>query len=429
MKTPMIDKLPRTLIVGTLPYNPNESSRALGTYFSNWPKNKLRMVYSNKAKPCKGQCESFYQIYDLELLKHRINSKHSFGKIYNDADLDEIPASCDYSNLEKGVKKKTPTRYLLRKRIWNKQKWHSEELKQWIKEFEPELLYICFSDDYFILDIGYTIAKEYNIPIVCQISDDYYFLNKETKQTTLKNYFEEYFALFDKVMSTNGFSIYIFDKIANKYNETFKKQGFPVYLASDINVDQSRPIKFEFNYLGKVNLGRDKSLMALGNALGNIDKNYKVNIYTSEVSDKLKELFNKNNCIVHEPVSHDEVKRIMTSGAFNIIASGFDDENIKKSRFSLSTKIADALASKAPIIAIGGKGDGAIDYLSENECAFVIDELPIDIDALKNFICNTETIQKYIEKATFVYNKNHDFIKNNTLFINECAKYNGERNE
>lgn len=426
MPIPKNNLFPKTLIVGTLPYHPNESSRALGTYFSNWPEDKLRMIFSNRNKPYRGHCESYFQIHDIDLFKSYFKTSKNLGNVfYNNQLIDTCDSSFQTTGVVSKLKKKNTLRFILRKMLWGRKKWYSNKLKAWIDEFDPELIYICFSDDYFILDIAYTIATEKNIPIVCQISDDYYFCNQKNKNPFFSMYFKKYRKLFDKIMETNGFSIYISDTISTKYNQTFKKQGFPIYMSSSIVTPDIQERVYEFNYLGKINLDRYNSLAQLGASLYKINPEFKLNVYTNECPENIQNLLESNHCVLKHPVPYEEVVNIMTKGAFNIIASGFKASEVEKSKYSLSTKVADSLISKSPIIAIGDKEDGAISYLLENNCSFVISELPIDVESLKKFIFDEEAIKTAVQNYIEIYNRNHDFEKNNQHFISACQALKG----
>ena len=80
------NKFPKILIVGTTPYSKNESSRALDTYFANWPKSSLRMVFSSIALPTESICESLYQITDIDVFKNFFRTSKSVGRVVDSLD-------------------------------------------------------------------------------------------------------------------------------------------------------------------------------------------------------------------------------------------------------------------------------------------------------------------------------------------------------
>lgn len=415
--------LPKVLIVGTLPYDPNESSRALDTYFHNWPKEKLRMIFSNSNLPKPGHCSSFFQITDADLIKYRFRKKSTAGRVISNDNLalDEDSAKTKKNNKSHHFinvfKKKNVLRFYLRKALWKRKHWFSDKLKEWVEEFGPEIIYICFSDDYFILDISYELSKMLGIPIVVQIGDDYYF---KKNNLLMRHYIKQYKTLFDKIMNTPGFGVYISNKLSTKYNSYFRKQGFPVYLSSDI-ISKHNNLKYEYNYFGKTDLGRYKSLAMLGDALKRVDNQFFINVYSSFSNKKIVRFLSKHNCSCFKPIPYDDVKSKMDSGAFNVVASGFGKKDIEATRYSLSTKIADSLVSSGPIIAIGPKDDGAIDYLKENECAIVLSG-STDMNSLKEKLANIDYLNEISKKASCVYNKNHDLQLNRSKFEEECRK-------
>ena len=422
MKTQMTNNdLPKILIIGTLPYDPNESSRALDTYFHNWPKEKLRMVFSNSKNPSKGHCSSFYQITDVDVFKNFFLKKKTVGRIFFEENLKGKKEEKTPSKLSKVAnifKKKTFFRFYLRKLLWGKKRWLSDSLSEWVSEFKPEILYLCLSDDYFILDIAYYFSQKLNIPLIVQIGDDYFF---KKHPPLLYFYNTHYKKLFIDIMNTKGFGVYISDKLADKYNSYFRKQGFPIYLSSTIESIETT-FKFEFNYFGKTDLGRYKSLALLGDALYKINPVYKINVYSNFSNGKIINFLTNHNCCCHNAVTYEKVIQIMNSGAINIVASGFDKADIESTRYSLSTKIADSLVSSGPIIAIGPKGDGAIDYLRDKNCAIVLDNKIIDVEQLKTFLGDKDLLRSISSNAKEVYNRFHNLEKNRKRFENECLK-------
>ena len=60
---------PRLLIVGTIPYNTKDSSRAFEAYFHNWEKENIAQIFSDPKTPVKGHCGTLFQITDYRLLQ------------------------------------------------------------------------------------------------------------------------------------------------------------------------------------------------------------------------------------------------------------------------------------------------------------------------------------------------------------------------
>ena len=79
---------PRVLIVGTVPYNTKSTSRAFDAYFHYWEKENIAQIFSNTKKPCKGHCETLFQITDHRVLQRWMGKKVDTGVSYHYDDLD-----------------------------------------------------------------------------------------------------------------------------------------------------------------------------------------------------------------------------------------------------------------------------------------------------------------------------------------------------
>lgn len=79
---------PRVLIVGTVPYNTKSTSRAFDAYFHYWEKENLAQIFSNTKKPCKGHCETLFQVTDHRVLQRWMGKKVDTGVIYHYDELD-----------------------------------------------------------------------------------------------------------------------------------------------------------------------------------------------------------------------------------------------------------------------------------------------------------------------------------------------------
>lgn len=61
----------------------------------------------------------------------------------------------------------------------------------------------------------------------------------------------------------------------------------------------------------------------------------------------------------------------MAESDITVIVEGFEEKDINLSRYSLSTKAADALASGASILTYGSLESGIIEYMQSTDAAMV----------------------------------------------------------
>ncbi len=413
----------RVLIVGTIPYNQNTSSRAFDAYFHNWEKENLRQIFSNTKTPIKGHCGSLYQITDQMLLKCYLRQTKEVGVIFS---YDELPEEWDNAgNLEVGSRfieklyrigsKESSLKHLVRKVLWKRKLWDVERLSNWLDEFKPECVFLAFSDDFFIPEIAMFVAERFDIPIMSCIGDDYYFNDKKSISPLYHIYRKKYKACIDRVFSHKSSAIYISDKIRDKYNEAFSIKGETVYLTSDIHRRAFRPIdpnNLTISYCGNIRLGRNTSLVDIGNALNEVNPNYKIDIYSAEKNEEyIKVLRDCPGIRYHGLVPYSEVMRIIAESDISVIVEGFTKEEVNATRYSLSTKAADAISSGCQILSYGSEECGVIGYMISTECSVVCTEKETLIDSIKKLI-NDEKYQKQLyDRSAFIQKEHHNINK------------------
>lgn len=424
---------PRILIVGTVPYNKRSTSRAFESYFYNWEKENLAQIFSNTKQPAKGHCETLFQITDQRLLKKRINKSIDTGIIFHYNELPnewkdnalEVNSSL-FSWLYKIGSKKLPIIYLLRKLIWKKSFWCTEKLNNWLDEFNPKCVFLSFSDDFFIQEIALYVAKRFNIPIISSIGDDYFFDSKFSLSPFYFIYKISYRNLIKRVFKHQGSAIYIGDKIRDKYNSYFKLTGETVYLTSDIKTNNFKVIDKKYPkiiYGGNIRLGRNTSLIDIANALGKINPNYVLRVYSNENDRRYYSLFKKNPNICYlGSISYKELEREILDSDILIIVEGFKKNHTRITRYSLSTKVADSLASGNCIFAYGSLDCGAIEYLSMTNSAVVCTRKKELENCLKELINNEEIQLSKYNNARNTYTKNHLIHRNTHIFENLVNK-------
>ena len=260
--------------------------------------------FQTPKKLCKGHCSTLFQITDHDMLRCWLYKEHDVGKVFN---FDELEDEWENTDIEissavsqkayKIGRKHTPFTHLLRGLLWRKKFWNSKKFNKWLDEFKPECIFLSFSNDYFIPEIAMYVSEKYGIPIVSSIGDDYYF-NKHFSLNPIYCLYKDTFrSTIRKVLSKRGSAIYISDKIRDKYNHEFGLDGETVYLTSNIKrkpfgvINREKPI---ITYFGNIRMGRNKSLNEIGYALGKINPEYKLEVYSGELDKEIFEVFEGN---------------------------------------------------------------------------------------------------------------------------------------
>ena len=420
---------PRLLIVGTIPYNTKDSSRAFEAYFHNWEKENIAQIFSDPKTPVKGHCGTLFQITDYRLLQRWKGRKVETGVVYN---YDELPTSTESEKRVDESKsagkayrlgaKHSPFTHLLRGLLWRKSLWCTERLNKWLDDFKPECVFLSFSDDYFIPQIAFYVAKRYNIPIVSSIGDDYYFNTHFSLDPFYWWYKLTYKALILKVLAYKGSAIYISDKIRDKYNTEFGLDGDTVYLTSTTKrkpfdyVNTESPL---ITYFGNIRMGRNRSLNDVGHALGKLNPNYRLEVYSGENIPEIYGVFKDNpNVIYGGAIPYSEVQKKMANSDITVIVEGFLPKDIDCSRYSLSTKAADALASGATILTYGSQECGIIEYMQSTKASFVCTQKENLVEVIKDMLSNKELQKQYYDQQIVMTAEHHNLEKSCEVFEN-----------
>jgi len=418
---------PRVLIVGTVPYNTASSSRAFDAYFHNWEKQNLAQIFSDPQTPVKGHCGRLFQITDYRLLQCWKGKKIDTGVEFLYKDLPDSNSSSTLEDesryAEKAYRfgsKHSPLTHLLRGLLWRKHLWCTEKLNHWLDEFAPECVFLSFSDDYFISQIAYYVARKYSIPIVSSIGDDYIFNYHFSLNPLYVFYKLTYRRHIKKVLAHKGSAIYISDKIRNKYNKEFGLDGETVYLSSTVRRKPFIPIDINnprITYFGNIRLGRNYSLNDIGHALGILNPLYRLEVYSGEKDPAFYSILVDNpNISYGGTIPYLEVQEKMAKSDVTIIVEGFRKEDVDWSRYSLSTKAADALASGATILTYGSQETGIVEYMKSTNASFVCTEKGKLVDTISEMLSNSDKQKDYYEQQIVITQEHHNNIRSCEVF-------------
>lgn len=409
----------RVLIIG---HNVLDKRTAFGktliSFFSGWESACLAEFYFHSEVPTCHVCNNYFRITDVEVFNSVFKRRAISGKEFDVADIDE---KRDSSRTDIGMKRKiysfgrkrSSLIYMARNFIWKRAKWFSKELKKWIEDFKPEVIFFAAGDYAFAYDITYKIAEEFNIPIVMYCCDDY-FINRVNPRSLLsKVVYKGLIKSVNRCMIRTSAIITICDKMTEAYKNLFNKPIYTVYTGYSTFGKPCIREKISVVYLGKLEYDRHQSLIDIGRALKEISAKtgdvLALDIYSSETSPKiLKKLNAQNGIVFHGAVGADEVKKIIADGLLVLHVESFRKKNVYKVAYSMSTKIADILAAGTCIFAYGPKNIASIEYLAENSAAITATDKTDLKERLESALFSEELRERTIENAKALAEKNHN---------------------
>lgn len=415
-------------------HNPISTSNNMGktflSLFSSFRIDEISQFYVHPSLPDVVRCNSYYRLTDKNIIKGILRFS-AYGKIIDCKEIDLNKKSSNTVDTVKSATKKNPFRYLLRDMVWGVSRWYTKKLKKWIVLQKPDVIFLAPGYAKFIYNVAIKISKEYKLPIVTYICDDFYFVNNKGSLISrlqvglLKRKISRLMKFTNEIIS-------ICDEIKDSYEKKFHVHCMTLMTGSSFNVDEAQKYynekiydKTALVYLGNVRCNRYKSLRQIGYALEQINEqnnaDYRLKIYTSEKDESILGCLNEVKTIeICGYVSSEEFLQTLCSAEVLVHTESFDESMVDLVKHSVSTKIADSLASGRKFFAYGPENVASISYLKNNGLAYVA----TDEDELKDILyqCLTESGEQIIDKAKAFAKTNHDSERNSILLHDELQK-------
>jgi len=427
--------------------NQQNNGKTLEAFFKDWDKNCLAQIYLQPETPDFDFCDNYFRLTDYEVLNNIIsrgkvgktikssfdlNNSKSFNpivtKLYNDR-KDTMHRRGLNKLIHSAFVSRVPIFVLAREFIWMLSKWKTLELRKWIQDFSPDVLFFQGSSGIFGYNIALWICNEFNIPMILQLTDDYTIGIYEFSLIE-KIYKFFYRGIFKKAISISKKVIVISGEMEAEYKKKYGGNYTILMNSIDRDITRVEPNSLRFLYAGNVSINRWETLLKIGVALDQINqrksKSLFLDIYTPNLlQNDIKAKFDKVNSINYRgTLNQDELTYEIQNSNILIHVESFNKRMKKITRLSISTKIPEYLASKRFILAVGPSDVASIKYLSENNFAFVINSEDVDIimSELTPIIENNEFRKEIINKAFQGYLSKHkpEFVRKE---IEEVIEY------
>lgn len=363
-------------------HNPISTKSNMGktflSLFSEFDRSELCQFYIYPSFPDVRRCSSFYRVTDKEIVK----SLFSFNPIGGEVESKNINENADfYENpadrvLYRNVKNKSALRRIARDTAWKLSRGYEKSLYSWLEKEKPDSIFLSPGPGEFIYDIALDISKKLNIPIVTYICDEYYFLDS-SKGLLDKLRFGKFKRKFEKLMANSARLAVICDELKQEYTRHFGITADKVMTGAGREVAESVKIidePTEIRYFGNIRCNRFNSLREVGLALDGINsrtgKDYKLKIFTAEKDSEILSIFDGIRSIeLCGFVSGEDFEREFNASQLLLHVEAFDDASIDRVKHSVSTKIADSLASGIPLLAYGPESISSMKHLIRHNCA------------------------------------------------------------
>jgi hypothetical protein len=425
-KVDMNPQYPRVLIISHNALSDTQSNgKTLSAFFSKWDKDKLAQIYLTTDVPDFSVCNKFFQINDIDILKRAFFCKQVQGRLVACSELSEmktLKSEITHNPIFKLVRSNiSPLFRLLRDLLWDIAGYKTREMKKFIDDFNPDIVFFQSSSGVFAFSLTKWVCRYRNIPLVMQTTDDYV-----SGMFTFDPFF---WIQLIRVKQAYKWAVFysdwivaIGDKMAEEYKLRFGGNYFVAMNSiSDLNLPKYTPINkiINFIYAGNLGLNRWKVIALIADCLKDLQNeeglNGQLSIY-SLVEPGTKELSFLNNPPVSSykgALNTDELNSTKIRSDVLVHVEAFDRINRHVTRLSISTKIPEYLASGRCILAVGPEDVASMQYLAEYGLGVtVMSDRKSEIKkALKEIMINSETRTRYAEKGVGVARLRHNADK------------------
>ena len=346
--------------------------------FSQFEKEELCQFYIYPTIPNLERCASYYRVTDKEMLAGLFRRGFVGGEIHADESCENqgmFEVQSD-RKLYRNPKNKSAIRRLSRDTVWKLGNWYSNELANWLERERPTCIFVAPGAAKFLYDIALRISTEREIPIITYLCDEYYFVKKPGE--LLDRYRLQLLRQkIEALMAHTAHLVTICEELTQVYQGTFSVEATTLMTGSSFPIAEHPRLVHqptEINYFGNIRANRYRSLCEIGQELDAINREtgmaYRLNIYTAEQDETILAHFDEIDSIrLMGYISGDLFNRTFLSSQLLLHVEAFDAESIDRVRHSISTKLANSLASGIPLLAYGPDEISSMKYLLRNNCA------------------------------------------------------------
>lgn len=410
-------KFPKVLVFSNNCFSKSDSNgRTLGNFFIGWPKHKLAQFYIQNAEPDFRYCRNYYRVTDSQALR----SVYSTGKGEIVKPKQETRVIQENNSVDsKKYSKRNALTMLVRDAVWSTKRWRNQNYKDWINDFQPEIILLQAGDCPFMFDLAVETSKEYKAKLVIYNTEGYYFKNFDYfRDMSIMRWLYPLFhrrlnVAIKRAYQQTDYAIFNCDSLNEDFLKEFCVESEVIYTASELrdnNIERKEiSDKFIVSYAGNLGVGRSKSLIEIANVLQDISQDYYLDIYGSIPNESVRKTFDECKGIrFHGKISYDEVQMVIQNSDLLIHVESFEPYYKKDLKYAFSTKIADCLVSNRCFLMYAPTDFAETQYLIQNNAAYVV-TAPEELSKTLRFIIeNSDARTKYLDNALILFHQNHD---------------------
>jgi glycosyltransferase involved in cell wall biosynthesis len=404
----------RILVFGQPFNNYSGGGITLTNLFKGWPKEKIAVTYLGHGllNVTTDVCDIYYQLgkdehkwkFPFSLFQREFSSG-----IKSFEDRKDIPLN----SAQKGIRHKVVNNYFYPLLRWAGL-FHfsttlslSEKFKNWLAEFDPEIVYLQVAARDEIV-FAKDLIDHLKVPSVIHFMDDW--PTTISSRGLFKRYWshkieKELKSLLDKV----DLHLSISDAMSEEYRKRYKKKFLPFHNPIEVELwapFTKKDFKMDRKYVNILYSGRigdngiAESVVEVASAIDSMKDdgaNIKLHIQTPTKDRRIIDKLSRYNCVVFNPFAeYSQIPKIFSGADILLLANDFSSLGLKYLRFSMPTKASEYMISGTPVFVYTPEVAAVSQFFSKNECGYCITVQSREeiVKAIRYLISNEEYRKK-----------------------------------
>jgi len=433
---------PKVLLVTSTVFNPYTGGGVLlRNLFKGWPIERIAMIYNDFFPIDKSVCQYFYKlgpkeikwIWPISTIRKKLLRREL---AVPDA---ESPHHTSFKRISP-LRMKAKIAYDQINKLLGSDGVHcrtvvSDDLLEWIKDFQPDIIY-CHIGSLMNIHFVQELKRFLNIPICIHIMDDWLGAKCDSGLLgpILRNY---YVREFKKLLGNTTLRMGIGEKMCDAYEQRYGYSFVPFANAVDPSTWlRNRTRKnitkafFQITYAGTINSKNAKNLKGLSKVIESISNrgaDIKLQIYTFPplVNVYRPKLEHRPNVIVEEVPDNDkDMAELLSSADLLFLPIDFTKVSIRRMRYSIFAKIPTYMLSGTPVLVYGPSEIASVEYAQKEGWAYVVSQKDLNVlkEAILRLMSDTGLRQTLARRAQEVAIRDFDVQRIRKKFRKELAR-------
>jgi len=361
----------------------------LTNLFKGWPKNQIAVVFfaHGLSNVTTDVCDIYYQlgrdehkwIFPLNLIQRKFESG------LKTFDKSKEPSN---NHIQKGLRYQIVNTFFYPFLRWigvlhfASKVSISDRFKNWLLEFNPEVLYLQVSTREEIRFANELIGFQ-NWPTIIHMMDDWPSIisNKGPfKKFWAKTIDKELKSLFDRIDLRLSISDAMSTEYLKRYGRTFLPFHNPI--ETDVWLLHSKR-DYSLNkeyvkvlYSGRIGIGITESLVEVATVLESLNKEgYKAKLHIQTPTNEpniLSQLKKFNSVIINPFADLKDIPKIFSEADILVLANDFSKEGLDYLKLSMPTKASEYMISGTPILVYSPEETAVSKFFIQNECGLCV---------------------------------------------------------